>query len=402
VSGTIDFERRPVPFVETDTVASALFRVGVRTFTRSLKLHRRRGLLCLTGDCPNCLVSVDGVPGIRSCATPCRDGMRVRRESGWPSTECDLLHVTDRLHRLMPVGFYSKTFIRPRWAWTVAERVIRRATGVGRLPLGRPVERKVSRTVHTDVLVVGAGSAGLSSARDAARAAERVLVCDEAAIGAAIAPGPDLDRVRELEAEVRALPNVTVLERHAALGLYEGPLVPLASGDELVHVRPRRVVVATGATEIPGVFPGSDLPGVWLGRGAARMAGVHGVRPGEVAVVEARTEEGLRHAQTLLAAGVRIAALVVPSLSADDAPGGVERVVQGEVVGAEGRRSVEAAILRMSDGRRFRVRCDAVVLSLGLSPREGLLRMAGDEAVEAVGDAAGEGDPFPALGRGTV
>lgn len=398
MSGTLDFEGRPIPFVETDTVASALFRAGVRTFTRSLKLHRRRGLLCLSGDCPNCLVSVDGVPGIRSCTAPCRDGMRVRRESGWPSAEHDLLHVTDRLHRLMPVGFYSKTFIRPRWAWTVAERVIRLATGVGRLPLGRPVERRVSRTVHTDVLVVGAGAAGLAAARDAAGAGERVLLCDEAAIGAAIAPGPDRDRVRQLEAEVRALPEVTVLEGHAALGLYEGPLVPLASEEELVHVRPRRVVVATGATEVPGVFPGSDLPGAWLGRGAARMAGVHGVRPGEVAVVEARTEEGLRHAETLGAAGVRIAALVVP-----EGHGGRSReAVEGEVVAAEGRRAVEAAVLHLADGRRFRVRCDALVLSLGLLPRDGLLRMAGDEPVEAVGDAAGEGDPLPALGRGTV
>ena len=396
MSGTLGFEGRRVPFVETDTVASALFRAGVRTFTRSLKLHRRRGLLCLSGDCPNCLVSVDGVPGIRSCTEPCRDGMRVRRETGWPSTERDLLHVTDKLHRLMPVGFYSKTFIRPRWAWTVAERVIRRATGVGRLPLGRPVERRVSRTVHVDVLVVGAGAAGLGAALDASRTGERVLVCDEATIGAAIAPGPDLDRVRGLETKVRALGDVDVLENHAALGLYEGPLVPLASEEELVQVRPRRVVVATGATEIPGVFPGSDLPGVWLGRGAARMAGVHGVRPGEVAVVEARTEEGLRHAQTLRAAGVEIAALVVP-------PGrGSPDAVEGEVVAAEGRRAVEAAVLRLADGRRFRVRCDAVVLSLGLSPRDGLLRMAGDEPVEAVGDAAGKGDPLPAPGRGVV
>ncbi len=402
MSGVIDLEGRRIPFVETDTVASALFRAGVRTFTRSLKLHRRRGLLCLMGDCPNCLVTVDRVPGIRSCTTPCGDGMHVRRETGWPSTERDLLHVTDKLHRLMPVGFYSKTFIRPRWAWTAAERVIRRATGVGRLPLGLPVERKVSRTAHTDVLVVGAGASGLGAARDAARAGERVLLCEEARIGAAMAPGSDLERVRVLEGEVRALANVDVLERYAALGLYEGPLVPLASGDELVHVRPRRVVVATGATEVPGVFPGSDLPGVWLGRGAARMAGVHGVRPGEVAVVEARTAEGLRHVETLRATGVRIARLVVPPDLADAVPDGVDRVVSGEVVAADGRRAVEAAVLRLDDGRRFRVRCDALVLSLGLSPRDGLLRMAGDEPVEAVGDAAGEGDPLPALGHGVA
>ena len=106
-----------------DTVASALFRAGVRTFTRSLKSHRRRGLYCGTGDCPNCLVTVDGVPGVRACVTPAaRRHARASASRGWPSAEHDLLHVADRLHRLMPVGFYYKTFIRPRFAWRLAER----------------------------------------------------------------------------------------------------------------------------------------------------------------------------------------------------------------------------------------------------------------------------------------
>ena len=112
---------------------------GVRTFTRSLKAHRRRGLYCGTGDCANCLVTVDGLPGERACVTPAHDGMRVERETGWPSAERDALAINDRLHRFMPVGFYYKVFARPRWLWPVAERVIRRATGTGTLPReGRP------------------------------------------------------------------------------------------------------------------------------------------------------------------------------------------------------------------------------------------------------------------------
>ncbi|MGZ4132605.1 MAG: (2Fe-2S)-binding protein, partial [Actinomycetota bacterium] len=105
---TFDFEGREVAFFEGDTIASALYRVGARTFNRSLKHHRRRGLYCVTGDCPNCLLTVDGEPGIRSCTTEARDGQRVVRETGWPSTERDLLAVTDHLHPLMPVGFYYK------------------------------------------------------------------------------------------------------------------------------------------------------------------------------------------------------------------------------------------------------------------------------------------------------
>lgn len=388
--GSIRFEGREIAFTEGDTVASALFRDGVRTFSRSLKYHRRRGLYCGTGDCPNCLITVNGVPATLSCQTSCDDGMTVQREHGWPSTERDLLHVTDSLQRLMPVGFYYKTFIKPRFAWEVAEKVIRRATGLGTLPPSTGAERKVMRHAHTDVLVVGAGTAGLQAARDAAAAGERVLVCDESTIGASIAPGSALDRVRSLEAEVRAMSEVTVLERHTAVGIYEGLEVPLVAHDELVRVHPERVVVATGATEIHPIFPGNDLPGVWLGRGAARMAGVHGVRPGDVAVVVAGTEEGLVHLETLRAAGVRITSVAVPAALADRVPEGAgEVVVDGAVREARGGRSLTSVVLsRGTEGKRFD--CDLLVLSLGLAPRDGLARMAlADEAVELVGDAAG-------------
>ena len=386
---SIRFEGREIHFVEGDTVASALYRDGVRTFSRSPKYHRRRGLYCGTGDCPNCMITIDGRPATRSCQTACRDRMTVSREDGWPSTEHDLLHVTDSLHRLMPVGFYYKTFIRPRFAWEVAEKVIRRATGLGALPQTRRAERKVVRNAHCDVLVIGAGSAGLKVARAASAAGERVLLCDESTIGGGIAPGPSLDRVRGLEAEVRALPEVIVLERHTAIGIYEGIDVPLIAEHELVRVHPGRVVVATGAAEIHPVFPGNDLPGIWLGRGAARMAGVHGVRPGDVAVVVAGTEEAIEHLATLQAAGVRIVAVAVPAALVDRVPAGVgEIVIDGAVQEARGGKTLRSVVLRRgTQGRTFA--CDALVLSLGLAPRDALARMAlPGEPVELAGDAA--------------
>jgi sarcosine oxidase subunit alpha len=297
--GTLSFEGREVPFDPGDTVASALYRDGVRTFSRSLKYHRRRGLYCGTGDCPNCLMTVDGNPAVHTCVAACAEGMRVERAGGWPSAERDLLHVTDSLHRLMPVGFYYKTFIRPRFAWPIAERVIRRATGLGALPDTSAATRHVVRHVHVDTLVIGAGTAGLEAARDAA-AHGSVLVCDEGVIGHGVAPGPSLTRVRELEAEVRAIGGVALLEGFSALGVYEGPHVPLAGDGEVVHAHPSRVVAATGATEAHGVFPGNDLPGVMLGRAAAALAGIHGVRPGQRAVVIVGTEEGLHHLRVLI------------------------------------------------------------------------------------------------------
>ncbi|MDP9298817.1 MAG: 2Fe-2S iron-sulfur cluster-binding protein [Actinomycetota bacterium] len=382
---TLDFEGTRVPVRDGDTVASALYRAGVRTFTRSTKYHRRRGLYCLSGDCPNCLVDVDGDPGCRACVTDASGGQRVSRGSGFPSADLDLLAVLDRAHRLMPVGFYYKTFIRPRFAWELAEKVIRRATGVGRLPVGRPSVPRATRHLRTEVLVIGGGVAGLASASAAADAGERVVLCDEGRLGEKVPAGPTLQTIRELADRLRAAPGATILERHPALGIYEGPLVPLVGPDGLVRVQPRRIVVATGAVESHGVFPGNDLPGVWLGRGAARMAGVHGLLPGHRIVVAAETREGLEHIGTLRQAGGRVLAALVPADLAPSVPDGVEAIVDGRIQGANGRRRLESVGVETVSGSR-RMTSDALVLSLGLEPRDGLMRMASDQPVVGAGE----------------
>ncbi len=68
------FDGRDVNGLAGDTIGSALFAAGVRTFSRSFKYHRRRGLMCCAGQCPNCLVAVDGAPGVRACVEPLRGG----------------------------------------------------------------------------------------------------------------------------------------------------------------------------------------------------------------------------------------------------------------------------------------------------------------------------------------
>src|SRR5712691_7291144 len=105
---TFFFDGRQVTAFEGDSVAPALFAAGVRTFTRSFKYHRPRGLLCVAGRCPNCLMNVDGVPNVRVCVEPARDGIQIRSQNAFPSIERDLLNVFDKVDRLLPVGFYYK------------------------------------------------------------------------------------------------------------------------------------------------------------------------------------------------------------------------------------------------------------------------------------------------------
>jgi sarcosine oxidase subunit alpha len=369
-----------------DTVASAMFRTGVRTFNRSLKSHRRRGLYCVTGDCANCIVTVDGVPGARACVTDAADGMRVQRETGWPSTERDVLAINDRLHWALPVGFYYKVFSRPRWLWPLAEKVIRRATGTGTLPTDGAVPPTPTRYARVDVLVIGGGVAGLAAAT---AASGRVLLADEDALGRRASDPATAATIQRLASEARAA-RVEILEHHVAVGLYEGPAVPLVGPDELVEVEADRVIVATGALEAHGVFPGNDLPGVWLARGAARLAAA-GVTPGDNVVVVANTEDGKASAEVLRAAGADVT------------------VVGGRVLEARGSTQVSSVTVLTPQGRRA-FTCDALVLSLGWQPRDGLLRMSAEPEVcgagelvwpgcslqdaEASGRAAGRGEPI--------
>src|SRR5262249_51309018 len=92
---TLTFEGRSVPAVAGQSIAAALYAAGVRVFGRSFKYHRPRGLFCVAGDCPNCLMNVDGRPNVRTCTEPARPGQVVRGQNAWPSIGFDLLRVFD-------------------------------------------------------------------------------------------------------------------------------------------------------------------------------------------------------------------------------------------------------------------------------------------------------------------
>ncbi|MBI4421821.1 MAG: (2Fe-2S)-binding protein [Gemmatimonadetes bacterium] len=392
---SVDFEGRPVELRPGDSVASALHRAGVRTFSRSFKFRRPRGLYCLTGDCPNCLLTVDGEPAVRACCTPAHEGQKVRRDVGWPSAAFDVFSIFWFLRRLLPVGFYYKTFLHPRGLWPVMDRVIRRLVGLGPVPRDLPPARRETCHHHPDIMVVGGGVAGLSAALAAAEAGQTVLLAEEHGFGEQIAPGDTRNRIDALLQSLRAQSGVTLLEGAAAVGIFEGPLVPVAAPDFLHYVHPARIVVATGAVERHVVFPGSDLLGVWLGRGAARLAGVHGDLPGRTIVFAGETPESITHLAALVAAGARVRAAVVPQRLVAKLPA-VERVVPGgRVVVARGAKRVRAVVVESPRGREA-FRCDAVVLSLGLEPRDGLLRQAPPgAAVVGAGEAVRPGLTLP-------
>jgi sarcosine oxidase, subunit alpha len=383
------FDGKPVAGLDGDTIGSALFAAGRRTFSRSFKYHRPRGLMCCAGQCPNCLVQVDGAPGVRACTEPLREGMKVEHMNASPSLEFDVMRATDKFGGpFTPPGFYYKTFIRPRRFWPLYEKVLRHAAGLGRIAKSQP-EREWHteyRRRHADVLVVGGGAAGLHAAIAAAEQGADVVLCDEGPEpgGRLLAEGAH-GHARELAERARAA-GVELLTSAPALGAFDG-LVPVWQDDTLHQIRAGRVVYATGAVEQPLLFPGNDLPGVMLSGGALRLATLYGVKPGERAVVAAVCDRGLEAAAALHDAGVELVAVAdlrdnggTPGLNALMRRG--VRALRGmTVLEARGRDQVQGVVLGRpgaSEGEgEHAFGCDLLVVSGGSAPATSLLTQAG-------------------------
>jgi len=358
-----EFNGTPVEAQPGDSVASALYRAGQRVFSRSFKYHRPRGLLCGAGKCPNCLMQVDGVPNVRVCVTPARDGMVVRHQNAYPSLDFDWLSLAQCFDAFLPVGWYYKTF-RSHVLWGAAEPFIRRAAGLGEVPAD-PAGRYEHAFRHADVAVIGGGPAGLEAALAHAEAGSQVvLVDDQPELGGhrryrkRAGPAP-----AALIGRVRSHPGISVLAGAYCFGLYEGNLLGVVQPaphahcrERLLHLRAAHVVVATGVYEAPLLFPHNDLVGVMLSTAAQRLIHLHGLPPGRRAAVIGRGARAEEVLADLRGAGLEAYPLIAPEQ--------VER--------AEGAASVVALRAR---GERFP--CDLVVVCGHLVPDAGLLSQAG-------------------------
>lgn len=272
----------PIDFLAGETVLVAMLRADLAP--------KEGGCLCLAGDCPHCLATVDGVSYVRTCQTPARPGLVVER------------------HHMG--GAYPPLPVAERHAPEVSVRHL-----------------------HCDVVVIGMGESGQAAANQAKAAGKQVITLDAAA-------GQEV------------------------IGIYPGPQVVARTDAGMLQVYPNEeIIVATGAAEIQPVAAGNELAGI--------------VTP--------------RAAQQLVAAGIDLGRLVV-----------VGQDVEGEVVRFEGDGHVEAVVIRSESGEE-RIECDTVAVDLGLSPRNGLLRMAHGLtgiSVRAVGESAGESaiPPCPLAG----
>ena len=279
---------RTMSGLQGDTLASALLANGVTLVGRSFKYHRPRGFLSAGSEEPNGLFTLgeggSTEPNVAGTVTELTEGLVARRQNGWPSVRFDLMAINSVLAPLLPAGFYYKTFMGPtRGAWMFYEPFIRRAAGLGRGVHDRDPDRYETRHAFADVLVIGAGPAGLAAALTAGRAGARVVLAEQdSLLGGGLlledTAAPADEWRRKAEADLDSFPNVQILRRTTALGLYDGGTVALverrdhlrpdpAYGEPrqvVITLRTRAIVYATGATERPLIFSNNDRPGVML------------------------------------------------------------------------------------------------------------------------------------------
>jgi sarcosine oxidase subunit alpha len=373
-----------------DSLASALIANGVFLTARSFKYHRPRGIVGSGYEEPSSLVELvgDEESGNQPITrVQIRHGLEARSVNCWPSPDFDLMSINQLFSKLIPAAFYYKTFKWPDWR--LFEPSIRRAAGLASAPQGLHHQGHYeTRYAFCDLLIVGAGPAGLMAALLAARSGARVMLADDGiepggsllAERCQIDQGDALDWVHKTVAELDSFDNVTRLSEATVLAYREHNLLMISERSPATEnvfqrswrVRAGQVLIATGAIERNLVFANNDRPGVMMASAIQAYVNRYAVKPGKRVVLFANNNSIYAVARDLRAAGIELVAIVDSRSRVEALPDDLQdvRVVTNHVIEqCHGRKRVHSVTLKeRSSGATSRLACDLVGISGGWNP----------------------------------
>ncbi|MBZ9981902.1 MULTISPECIES: sarcosine oxidase subunit alpha [unclassified Mesorhizobium] len=390
---------------EGDTLASALIANGVKLVGRSFKYHRPRGILTAGSEEPNALVELrTGArrePNTKATTAELYEGLEAASQNRWPSLHFDVMSVNQLFAPIFVAGFYYKTFMWPAKFWeAIYEPAIRRAAGLGRAAGVADPDHYDKAWAHCDVLVAGSGPTGVAAALAAGRSGARVILCEEDFIpgGRLLSDGGTIDGLPAAEwlsrtlAELEAMPDVRIMTRTTLFGVYDGGTYGaiervndhLPSPPEhqvrqrMWRIVARRCVVAAGALERPVVFAGNDTPGVMMASAMRTYVARYAAAPAKRIALFTNNEDGWRTVETVLGAGLQIAAVIDARPDVSPAHRSLASksgfpVLHGAVSRADGGKDgVRKISVSLTGGARAEVEADGLAVSGGWNPAVGL------------------------------
>ncbi|MBV9565351.1 MAG: (2Fe-2S)-binding protein, partial [Bradyrhizobium sp.] len=388
-----------------DTLASALLARSVRLIGRSFKYHRPRGVLTAGSEEPNALVELRRgercEPNTRATTIELFDGLEAQSQNRWPSLAFDLGAATSLLSPLFAAGFYYKTFMWPASFWEkLYEPAIRRAAGLGRASMAADPDVYEKTHAFCDLLIIGAGPAGLAAALTAGRSGARVMLCDEDFVlgGRLNGDNREIDGAagsvwaRQAAAELEALPNVQILRRTTVFGVYDaGTYGAIERVSDHVALPPahqprqrlwkivaKRSLLATGAIERPIAFGGNDRPGVMMASAVRTYLNRFAVAPGRRAALFTSCDDGWITAFDLARAGIVVEAVLDARKEIDSTligkakQLGIAVIADARVTDTRGRHGLTSISVRDRDGRIRDLDIDLLAMSGGWNPNLGL------------------------------
>ncbi|MDH1867802.1 sarcosine oxidase subunit alpha [Pseudomonas chengduensis] len=393
-----------------DSLAAALLANGVDIVGRSFKYSRPRGIVAAGSEEPNAVLQIGSteaaqIPNVRATQQALYSGLVANSTNGWPSVNTDLMGILGKVGGgMMPPGFYYKTFMYPQNLWMTYEKYIRKAAGLGRSPTEVDPDIYDQLNQHCDVLIVGAGPAGLAAALAAGRSGARVILADEQEeFGGSLLDTretldgkPAADWVAQAIAELQKMPEVTLLPRATVNGYHDhnfltihqrltdhlGEVAPMGQARQRMHrVRAKRVVLASGAHERPLVYANNDVPGNMLAGAVSTYVRRYGVAPGQELVLSTNNDYAYRVVLDWLDAGRKVVAVADARSNprgswVEEARARGVRILTGSaVVEARGSKRVTGARICAIDAKAHKVTspgevldCDLIVSSGGYSP----------------------------------